>query len=402
MDGDNGQQPAWLKEIDAIIVRHCGLTSLPRRGWRLEGRIRQRAEALGVSHPSRYLELLQGPSARRELERLVADVRVDQTAWMRHKDQLDDVVRAIGRTEGATQLWSAGCGRGQEVYSLSMLLANAYPARNFMILGTDLSKDAIAQAARGRYTNDELAGLPASLRAAFWDVTDKGTTARKALRRHCSFRVHNLLTDRLPDQQDVVLVRNVLMYFAPSALKTVVGRLAAVLAPGGILVTGPSEGHLVEGLFAPVATRNGIFWSKAERQPHQWPESEHDEPQHTTALPLDRARPMLAPISSTANQQDPTGQGKTVRHIKGTFPLARLDELKQELFVFLDQPSRVFIVDLDGVDFLCDEAADLFRRLANHVELQGGRLEVTATRPGVRHWIDRWNLPGCPRDDSPP
>jgi len=400
MDGDTTRQPAWLTAIDAIIVRHCGLTSLPRRAWRLEGRIRQRTQALELNHPSRYLALLTGPSARQEIARLVAAVRVDQTTWMRHKDQLDDLTTIIGSRNGAAHIWSAGCGRGQEAYSIAMLLADAYPTRDFTVLGTDLSEDAIAQAKQGRYPTNEMVGIPARLLAAFWHLSEDAARTTEALRGHISFRVHNLLTDPLPTPQDVIVVRNVLMYFAPSALRTVLNRLATVLVPGGILVTGPSEGHLVRDVFTPLPSANGILWttSSAEQLPAR---TEGGDRRHVAwSQDPDPARSPLT--SGTLDKQpgsiDPFQP--TVRRIKGTFPPERLDALKQELFELVERPSARFIVDLDDVEFLCDEAADLFLRLSAHVEQLGGRLEVTATRPGVRHWIERWNLPEHPTDDD--
>ncbi len=143
------------------------------------------------------------------------------------------------------RIWSAGCSTGQEVYTLAMMIADR-PDRwrgwTIDIVGTDLSASAIEQARAGRYSQFEIQrGLPVTQMLRRFEQDGETWQASDDLRKAVRFRIHNLLDPPPMGQFDVVLCRNVLLYFSPAVRSLVFGRLAGAIAPDGLLMLGAGE-----------------------------------------------------------------------------------------------------------------------------------------------------------------
>jgi chemotaxis protein methyltransferase CheR len=137
--------------------------------------------------------------------------------------------------------WSAGCSTGQEPYSLAILLRELAPATPARILATDVDAAALAVAARGRYEPAQMSGLSPARRERAFLHQEGGWVVRPEIRALVTFRRHDLLTDPAPTGFDLVLCRNVVIYFAEEAKEALYSRLAAALRPGGVLFIGATE-----------------------------------------------------------------------------------------------------------------------------------------------------------------
>jgi chemotaxis protein methyltransferase CheR len=153
-------------------------------------------------------------------------------------------VRPGGETPargGWPVIWSAGCAAGEEPYSLAILLDRLAPGRPFTLWATDVDTIALDAARRGLYTDWSLRGAPE------WAIA-RGLRARARrhevlpeLRARVSFSPLNLVTDVYPAGLDLIVCRNVLMYFTEDARRATIDRLAAALAPGGWLALSPLD-----------------------------------------------------------------------------------------------------------------------------------------------------------------
>lgn len=165
--------------------------------------------------------------------------------------------RAVMAGGGVVRIWCAGCSTGQEAYSLAMLLRamqDRWRGVRFHIVATDISTDAIRQAKSGLFSQAEVQrGLPVNhlLRwfapdGAQWRIHDE-------LVRMIDFRVGNLLADDLwgndasPDVYDLLLCRNVLLYFARERQREIIGILAGRSARQGYLLLGAGETLIGQG-----------------------------------------------------------------------------------------------------------------------------------------------------------
>jgi chemotaxis protein methyltransferase CheR len=141
-------------------------------------------------------------------------------------------------------VWSAACSFGQEAYSLAMLLEEKYPtiAAATRILGTDVSPASVERARDGTYSTIEVnRGLNAARMVRHFEQGRGGLRAKAHLRQRVQWHVHNLLQAPPGSRFDVVLCRNVLIYFNDVDRKTVLAQLATATAPGGFIGVGSTE-----------------------------------------------------------------------------------------------------------------------------------------------------------------
>jgi len=141
-------------------------------------------------------------------------------------------------------VWSAACSHGQEAYSLAMLLEEKFPAvaRGTRILGTDISPATVERAREGLYSNIEVnRGLSAARMVKYFEQGRGGLRVKPLLRERVQWQVHNLL--QLPPgvRFDIVMCRNVLIYFNEADRKTVLQFLTGATAPGGFIGVGATE-----------------------------------------------------------------------------------------------------------------------------------------------------------------
>jgi chemotaxis methyl-accepting protein methylase len=222
-----------------LLAERTGMQLSDGLRERLAGCLEAAARAAGQP-PERYAATLAADADA--FQALLDCVTVQETGFFRHHDQFAALEREVlPALQGPVTVWSAGCANGQEAYSLAMVLAASGQA-DWQVLATDISYGAVARARDGRYSAEELAGLPPAHRhwlrpaGARWEIDP-------ALRRRVRVERANL-TDRFPlapGTCQVVFCRNVLIYLARPVALAFLDRLGHWLAPGGTVFLGYSE-----------------------------------------------------------------------------------------------------------------------------------------------------------------
>lgn len=204
-----------------------------------------------------YLARLSNPVDGAPLAHLLETLTVGETYFFRHRayfDLLEQQVlpEIIARRRETRQLrlWCAGCATGEEAYSLAILVWHLLPdieSWRISILGTDLNRAFLARAETAVYGEWSFRETDETFKAKHFTREGKRYRLRPELRRLVRFAPLNLAEDRYASPVDgtaavdVILCRNVLIYFAPEVSRQVVERLRASLAPGGWLILGPSD-----------------------------------------------------------------------------------------------------------------------------------------------------------------
>ncbi len=242
-----GWNHSQISEVLQALRHKTGVDFSRYRRATVLRRIRNRMVSAGIDSLSDYLGLLcQRPGeAGRLLERLTIKVSRFYRN-VRSFDLLrDEVLPLLARARGKQplRLWSAGCGRGEEAWTLAMLLEHAGIAGD--VLASDIDRGSLAEAARAVYRPELLADLPANLAAAYLEPVAGGSSyrLREGLRSRVRFVRHDLLHGEPPARQpfDLVCCRNVLIYLEPQAQSLVFRALCSTLAPGGYLCLGEAE-----------------------------------------------------------------------------------------------------------------------------------------------------------------
>lgn len=142
-------------------------------------------------------------------------------------------------------IWSAGCSIGAEPYSIAMILDEKTPGTRHRILASDLDIDILAKAKEGIYTDNELKAIAINRKQRYFTKTDDGKYAvSAAIKAKIEFRRHNLLKDPFETGFDLILCRNVVIYFTEEAKDKLYKEFFKALKPGGILFVGGTEAVL--------------------------------------------------------------------------------------------------------------------------------------------------------------
>jgi chemotaxis protein methyltransferase CheR len=241
-----------LAKIAELVRRETGIVAPPAREAALRAAVGRAAPGID---PDTVLAAMSDPARRRDLlERLIDEVTTRETTFIRDRGQLDAIpwpalLRSAGAAgSGTIRVWSAGCASGEEPYTLALLAHEAFgPARvPVEVLGTDISGAALAAAAAGRYGERAVRALQEPQRARYLDRHADGSyLAGERLRALVRFRRHNLARDCIPPAGeagfDLIVCRNVLIYFGPLLAARVIESLRQSLRPGGRLVLGASD-----------------------------------------------------------------------------------------------------------------------------------------------------------------
>jgi len=205
--------------------------------------LRTHAPAALVTH----LERREGAVALLEL---LSAVSVHKTDLFRDEAQLEaleqHVLAPLAQTGRALQLWSAGCATGEEAATLVLLLAKVGANPASRVLATDLSPAALELARRFTFADEAMRRVPKALATAHFERRETGWVLSSRLARQVRFSQHNLTETPYPFPEsgtvfDVIVCRNVLIYFTPEAAERTVGWLAERLGPAGTLVLSAAE-----------------------------------------------------------------------------------------------------------------------------------------------------------------
>ncbi len=230
--------------------------------------MRRRLEAHVARHEGdvvRFCRRLETDPAAREALRAMLTINV--TEFFRDPPQFErlgkDVLPALLRERARLNIWSAGCSYGAEPYSVAILLHTLGAADRARILATDLDRDALKRArAGGPYSAAEVRNVrPAWLRTYFLRDGD-GYRVVDWLRR-LDIRELDLLSSPFERGFDLILCRNVMIYFSPEVKSRLFQRLRDALRPGGVLFVGATEALLGTDL-AGFERMGGNFYRKAQ------------------------------------------------------------------------------------------------------------------------------------------
>lgn len=200
-------------------------------------------EKRGYRNFTEYFEAIDRDSALLDefLDRMTINVSEFYRNAQRWKVLQDKIFPQLLEKNKRLKIWSAACSTGEEPYSLAMVLSNHIPLRDISIQATDLDKGVIEQAKVGLYGARSIKEVPKDIvdryfikEGTHYQVVDK-------IKRTVTFRQHNLLEDRYEPNHDLIVCRNVMIYFTEEAKDQIYHNFSKALKIGGILFVGSTE-----------------------------------------------------------------------------------------------------------------------------------------------------------------
>ncbi len=240
--------------VSALAYRNAAIVLERGKEYLVESRLGPLAEREGFASLAAFIASLRNDQPPSTLcAKAVDALTTNETYFFRdfhpfealRKTILPDLI-ARRQAQRRLAIWSAACSTGQEPYSIAMLLREHFPQLadwEISILATDYSPTVLGQAAQGRYNQIEVnRGLPARYLVKYFIQADGTWTLRDEIRRMVDFRPFNLVRPwPILPPCDLILIRNVMIYFDVETKKTILTKIRNCLLPHGRLILGTAE-----------------------------------------------------------------------------------------------------------------------------------------------------------------
>lgn len=234
-----------------------------------EKQMRRRIDALitknGIHSYEDYVKALK---ANHEMfEEFVNYLTINVSEFYRNPEQWrqleEDLLPGMMEKSKNLKIWSAACSTGDEPYSLVMMLSRHMPLSNIHIIATDIDKQVLEKAKNGIYNVKSLKGLPEDLMKKYLkQETEYTYRIADEIKRCVEFRQHNLLKDPYPTDCDLIVCRNVLIYFTEEAKLDIYRKFHASLKKDGILFVGSTE-QIIQAQNLGYIAAKSFFYRKA-------------------------------------------------------------------------------------------------------------------------------------------
>ncbi|RKG86790.1 protein-glutamate O-methyltransferase [Corallococcus terminator] len=243
-----------LQQLAALLLERAGLKITLDGYHSLRLALSTRMPVLGLSDPDKYMQRLMSTHGEEELRALLPLVTVGHTEFFRDAKQfraleqsvLPELLARARREMRKVSIWSAGCATGEEPYSLALVMAELGAlAVEVDLWATDLNLAAVEAARQGRFSNRRAMAIGPERLSRFFKPVEEGYEASPVLREYIRFDGQNLavpLFDKVaPASLDLILCRNVIIYFDLPTIRGLMDRFLTALRPGGLLFLGYSE-----------------------------------------------------------------------------------------------------------------------------------------------------------------
>jgi chemotaxis protein methyltransferase CheR len=246
-----------LNRYAELIYTRTGIRISPQKKMLLSNRLRRRLRSTGIKDFSTYYDHLNNLSARDpEWDAFIQEITThetylfrDEAQWNWFRNEYLPGLAASHRTGHDTRnlrIWSAACSTGDEAYTLATCVAACFDLSqwNVHILATDIGIGALEQAKAGVFGARAMRLVPTDYKRRFFtkarDV--EAWNATPVLTKMLTFRQHNLMEPLHERPFDLVLLKNVLIYFNVQSKTTVLHNVRATIRPGGLIISGMAEG----------------------------------------------------------------------------------------------------------------------------------------------------------------
>lgn len=234
--------------IRELIFNLAGITLTEDKDELIKARLGSRLRVLGIADYTHYLDRVRRDPG--EFSNMVDLLTTNKTSFFREQHHYDFILRNVlprwREERRPRQIWSAGCSSGEEPYSIAMLLREHLPAADVRILATDLSRRVLTQAKEGVYPEETVSTIPAEYRGKYLRARGPGMPRSyqvlPTVSSMVSFARLNLMAEwPMRGPFDLILCRNVMIYFDDTIRTQLARRFAEKLAPEACLFIGHAE-----------------------------------------------------------------------------------------------------------------------------------------------------------------
>lgn len=209
----------------------------------MERRINSLMRGLKIEDYNQYLDLLQKDI--KHWRKFIDTLTINVSEFYRNPPQWQvletKIIPELMQKSHSLKIWSAGCSTGEEPYTLTMVLMQNFPNLNFTITASDIDDEVLNKAKAGVYNEKAVVSLPNYYQVKYFHKQETTYTVNDEVKKKVKFFKQNLLKDVFDHNYDLILCRNVVIYFTEESKAYLYRRFFEALKPGGVLFTGSTE-----------------------------------------------------------------------------------------------------------------------------------------------------------------
>lgn len=226
------------------LYKRKGLDLSGYKRPQMERRINSLMRMVNVTDYDAYLELLdKNPE---HYHKFIDTLTINVSEFYRNPAQWETLIKIIipllvKESGNSLKIWSAGCSTGEEPYTLAMVFDNEFPRIKAQIVATDIDLDVLAKAQKGLFIDKALVNLPKTYISKYFTAEEKKYTVKDIIKDKVKFTQQNLLRDNFDKNLDLILCRNVVIYFTEETKHNLYIKFHEALKTRGVLFTGSTE-----------------------------------------------------------------------------------------------------------------------------------------------------------------
>ena len=229
-------------EFEKWVHRFIGINLSAYKPNQLHRRIESLMNRVGVKNLEEYKELISKDSKQKQ--RFLDFITINVTEFFRNPEmfkQLEDILKKDFTKNPSIKMWSAACSIGCEPYSLAMITEKLNYKGNLTILATDIDSTILTKASEGEYSDNEMKNVsPSDFNKYFKKVDDKYIIS-DSIKKKVSFKKHDLILGTYDKNFDLIVCRNVVIYFNNDTKEAIYSKFSESLKKGGLLFVGATE-----------------------------------------------------------------------------------------------------------------------------------------------------------------
>ena len=234
---------AEYKEFISKVHKKLGIDLALYKEAQMRRRLTSLRNKRGFTNFATYFDAIMKDDAL--LEEFLDRITINVSEFYRNPKRWDvlreKVLPEIIKNKKKIQIWSAACSSGEEPYSLAIMLKEHFSHVKASIIATDIDSRMLMKAKRGEYQDAALKSLPEHKKSKYFILNNKQYVIKEELKEMITFKKHDLLKDSYPKGMDLIVCRNVLIYFTDEAKEEIYKRFSESLTENGILFVGSTE-----------------------------------------------------------------------------------------------------------------------------------------------------------------
>lgn len=256
-----------IKDYEGFKVEVYQLSKIDLNAYK-ERQMKRRIDSLmkknGFNQYDEYVKALK--QDREVYEEFINYLTINVSEFFRNTSQWEVLEKEIfpylfDKFGKRVKIWSAACSTGDEPYSLAMVLSKFIPLSQIQIIATDIDKQILAKAQQGIYNEKSVMGVPKEFKDKYFEKIGSSYRVSDEVKKCITFKQHNLLKDSYPDKLDLIVCRNVLIYFTEEAKNDIYKKFNHALKDQGILFVGSTE-QIIQSQKFSFDTVRSFFYKK--------------------------------------------------------------------------------------------------------------------------------------------